>query len=105
MYATGLILELILLSTSSAFAHESESLPEPTVTHTEKDARSGETVAHGELISKIDATRQALHALHHPHGIIENRRIPGDWKMPAMKSVPDFALSEGRPRRHQSRPR
>ena len=68
--------------------------PEPTVTFAEKDARSGETVAHGELIGSMDATRKALHALHHPHGVLENRRIPGTWKQPEMKSVSDFALSK-----------
>ena len=85
---------LMLLGASLVFAHEPENPPEPTVTHTEKDARTGETVAHGELISKIDATEKALHALHHPHGIIEKRRIPGSWKMPAMESLSDFALTK-----------
>jgi quercetin dioxygenase-like cupin family protein len=85
---------LFMLGTSSVFAHDPDGPTEPTVTHTEKDARDGETVAHGELISDIDATRKALHALHHPHGILENRRIPGNWKKPAMKSVSDFALKK-----------
>ena len=84
-----------LVCPSQLIAHDPDgSPPEPTVTHTEKDAREGETVAHGELISGIDATRRALHALHHPHGIIENRRIPGNFEKPAMNNVSDFALSK-----------
>jgi hypothetical protein len=80
---------------SPSLAHEPDgNPPEPTVTYSEQDAREGETVAHGELISGIDATREALHALHHPHGIIENRRIPGNFEKPAMSNVSDFALSK-----------
>ncbi len=84
-----------LTGTSQVFAHDPDgSPPEPTVTYTDKDAREGETVAHGELIGSIDATRKALHALHHPHGILENRRIPGNFKQPSMNKVSDFALSK-----------
>lgn len=68
--------------------------PEPTVTYTAKDAKPGQTIAHGELISKIDAARKQLHAQHHPHGIIENRKIPGDFTPPAMQSIADFALQK-----------
>ena len=82
---------IALLMTSQAQAHDPNP-PEPTVTHTEKDARPGETVAHGELISQPDAYRKALHAQHHPHGVLETRRVPGNWEKPAMKSVSDFAL-------------
>lgn len=88
-------LGLLLSAAAPAFAHDpGKNPPEQTVTHTEKDARDGEKVAHGELISTPDAYRQALHAQHHPHGILETRRIPGNWSKPEMKSVSDFALKK-----------
>jgi len=84
-----------LTGTSQVFAHDPDGTPtESAVTYTDKDAREGETVAHGELVGRIDATRKALHALHHPHGILENRRIPGSFKKPPMNKVSDFALSK-----------
>ena len=89
----ALTLGIVVAASAQVTAHDPDgNLPEPTVTHTEKDAREGETVANGELIGKIDATRKALHAMHPPHGILENRRIPGDFKKPAMDKVSDFAL-------------
>ena len=68
--------------------------PEPTVTYTESDAAEGQRIEHGELISGIDEQRKALHAQHHSHGIIENRKIPGSFDPPAMNRVSDFALSK-----------
>ena len=91
----ALAIGVLLAGSTQVAAHDSaDNPPEPVVSFTEQDARSGETVAHGELIGGIDATRKALHALHHPHGVLENRRIPGTWKQPAMTSVSDFALSK-----------
>ena len=67
--------------------------PEPVVTY-----QGGETdqerVQHGELIVDVDAARKALHTQHHPHGILETRRIPGSFEPPAMIEVNDFALSK-----------
>ena len=67
--------------------------PEPVVTY-----RGGETdqerVEHGEMILDVDEARLALHAQHHPHGVIETRRIPGSFDPPAMTEVSDFALSK-----------
>lgn len=67
--------------------------PEPVVTY-----RGGkpdqERVEHGELIVAVDEARLALHAQHHPHGVIETRRIPGSFQVPPMTEVADFALSK-----------
>ncbi len=68
-------------------------LPEPVVTY-----RGGETaqerVEHGEVIVDVDEARKTLHAQHHPHGVIETRRIPGSFERPAMDRISDFALSK-----------
>ncbi|HKQ19203.1 MAG TPA: cupin domain-containing protein [Candidatus Eisenbacteria bacterium] len=69
--------------------------PEPVVTHSHADAASGERVEHGEVILGVDEARQRLHSQHHPHKILETRRVPGPFEKPAMKSVKDFALSKG----------
>jgi quercetin dioxygenase-like cupin family protein len=68
--------------------------PEPTVTHTAADAGPGQKVDHGELILEIDAARQALHAQHHPHKVLETRRIPGSFEAPGMTAIRDFALAK-----------
>ena len=78
-----------------AATDESSTLPpEPSVTYPPEDAKPGQVIAHGELIGSIDEARRALHAQHHPHGILENRKIPGDFQPSAMKSVADFALQK-----------
>jgi quercetin dioxygenase-like cupin family protein len=68
-------------------------LPEPVVTY-----QGGETdearVEHGELIVDVDEARLALHAQHHPHGVIETRRIPGSFEPSAMTERGDLALSK-----------
>lgn len=64
--------------------------PPPTVTY--KSGTGTERVEHGELIADVDAARKKLHAQHHPHGVLETRRIPGKVEPPAMKSLEDFAL-------------
>ena len=69
--------------------------PEPTVNHSPADAQSGERVEHGEVILGVDAAKQRLHSQHHPHKVLETRRVPGPFETPAMKSVKDFALSKG----------
>lgn len=89
------VVGFILAGMSHVAAHDPDgNPPEPTVTYTENNAKKGERVEHGERITKIDAARKALHAQHHPHGVIETRRIPGSFKKPAMDSVSDFALSK-----------
>ena len=70
--------------------------PEPTVTHTAADAEPGQVVDHGEVILSVDDARKALHAQHHPHAVLETRRIPGKWSPAAMTSVADFALTKDR---------
>jgi quercetin dioxygenase-like cupin family protein len=71
------------------------SLPEPVVNHAASDARPGERIEHGELILGVDEAKRSLHAQHHPHKVLETRRVPGPFQPPAMTSVKDFALSKG----------
>lgn len=68
--------------------------PEPTVTHTASEAGSGQRIEHGEWISGVDEARSHLHAQHHPHKVLETRRVPGQFEAPAMTEVKDFALSK-----------
>ncbi len=67
--------------------------PEPVVTFRGSDVSEGR-VEHGELIIDVDETRRALHAQHHPHGVIETRRIPGAFEAPEMTEISEFALSK-----------
>lgn len=68
--------------------------PEPTVNHSPADAQSGERIEHGEVILGVDAAKQRLHAQHHPHKVLETRRVPGPFEAPGMKAIKDFALSK-----------
>lgn len=68
--------------------------PEPVVTYSEADAEPGQSIEHGELMVDIDETKRLLHEQHHPHGVIETRRVPGDFEPPAMNSIEDFVLSK-----------
>ena len=68
--------------------------PEPVVTYSASDAEPGQRIEHGELIVPIDEARRQLHAQHHPHGVIETRRVPGQVEKPAMDAVEHFALSK-----------
>jgi len=70
--------------------------PEPIVNHAPSDARPGEHIEHGELILPVDAERAQLHAQHHPHAVLETRRVPGRFEAPAMTRVEDFALPKSR---------
>jgi quercetin dioxygenase-like cupin family protein len=69
-------------------------LPEPTVTYSGAEAEPGQRIEHGELIIDIDEAKRLLHAQHHPHGVVETRRLPGRFESPAMTSIKDFALSK-----------
>jgi quercetin dioxygenase-like cupin family protein len=69
-------------------------LPEPTVTYSEAEAEPGQRIEHGELIVDIDEAKRLLHTQHHPHGVVETRRLPGRFEPPAMTSIKDFALSK-----------
>ena len=66
--------------------------PEPVVTHSPSDAQPGEKIEHGELILAVDEARQKLHAQHHPYKVLETRRVPGPFQVPAMTEIKDFAL-------------
>ena len=68
--------------------------PEPKVTYSSADAGPGQKVEHGELILGVDEVRRKLHAQHHPHGVLETRRVPGSFEPPKMQNVRDFALSK-----------
>ncbi len=68
--------------------------PEPVVNHTAADAEPGQKIEHGELILGVDDAKKALHAQHHPHAVLETRRVPGPYKTPTMTQVKDFALSK-----------
>ena len=68
--------------------------PEPKVTFTAKDARPGQHIEHGEWIADVDEARRKLHAQHHPHKVLETRRVPDIFQKPSMTSVKDFALSK-----------
>lgn len=70
------------------------SLPEPVVNHAASGTGAGR-IEHGELILDVDQAKRALHAQHHPHAVLETRRVPGPFQPPAMKDVRDFALSKG----------
>lgn len=67
--------------------------PEPIVTHLGGDPGQ-RRVEHGEVIIDVDEARMALHAQHHPHGVLETRRVPGNFEPPAMTEISDFALSK-----------
>ena len=67
--------------------------PEPVVTY-RAAAQSDGRIEHGELISQPDEVSKALHAQHHAHGLLENRKIPGNFEPPAMESIKDFALAK-----------
>ena len=69
-------------------------LPEPVVNHTAAGAQPGERIEHGELILAVDEAKSRLHAQHHPHKVLETRRVPGPFQPPAMTQVKDFALSK-----------
>ena len=68
--------------------------PAPVVNHTAADAAPGEKVDHGELIVAPDDARRNLHQQHHPHGLLETRRVPGRFAAPSMKEVEDYYLSK-----------
>jgi len=97
----AVILTLVLASCSSESPKPASEVagtptlpPEPVVNHTQADAQAGQKVEHGELISEIDDASRALHAQHHPHKVLENRKIPGTFQPPLMVDIKDFALSK-----------
>jgi quercetin dioxygenase-like cupin family protein len=69
-------------------------LSEPVVNHSPSDAQLGQRIEHGELILDVDETRHTLHAQHHFHKVLETRKVPGSFLLPAMTDVKDFALSK-----------
>ncbi len=68
--------------------------PPPVLTYSSPDAEEGQRIEHGELIIDVNEERKKLHAQHHPHGVLETRRLPPKFSAPAMDSVADFALAQ-----------
>lgn len=93
-----LSLALALLGCSSGSAPPASEVktrvspPEPVVSHSPSDAQPGERIEHGELILDVDVARAQLHTQHHPHKVLETRKVPGPFKSPPMTEVRDFAL-------------
>ena len=81
-------------SPASAEAAKPALPPEPIVSHQPSDAEAGQKIEHGELILAPDDAKLRLHSQHHPHKLLETRRVPGRFVPPAMKEVKDFALSK-----------
>ena len=97
--AFGLTLALMGCSSDSAppaadVATKPALLPEPVVNHLPSDAEPGQRIEHGELILDVDEAKRQLHAQHHPHGVLETRKVPGPFEAPAMTEVKHFALSK-----------
>ena len=69
-------------------------LAKPQVTHHDSMTNSKDKVMHGELISDITDAKKQLHSHHHPHNILETRRVPGYTDPSKMTDVSDFALSK-----------
>ena len=87
VFAVAIITGILAVSGLKPSEAEKSTLPpEPTVTYSSSDAEPGQAIEHGELISPTDEARKQLHAQHHPHGIIETRRIPGTFQPPARRN-------------------
>lgn len=91
---SALGLALALLGCSSGSTPTSALPPEPVVNHLPSDARPGERIEHGEVILGVDEAKARLHAQHHPHKVLETRRVPGPFAAPPMTDVRHFALSK-----------
>ncbi len=94
-FALALVLGYFRSPSNAAKVQEKPALPpEPIVSHKPADAGPGEKIDHGELIVNVDETRGHLHAQHHPHKVLETRRVPGRFQAPGMTDVKEFALSK-----------
>ena len=69
-------------------------LPPPPVVTYQTAELGGERIEHGEVILAVDEVRQALHAQHHPHRVLETRRVPGSIEPSPMTEIGHFALSK-----------
>ncbi|NNF05493.1 MAG: cupin domain-containing protein [Candidatus Eisenbacteria bacterium] len=90
----GIAAMAVMTSCNRTDSEHPALLPEPVVTYTDADAETGQRIEHGELIVDIDETKRLLHEQHHPHGVLETRRVPGDFERPGMTSIEDFVLSK-----------
>jgi quercetin dioxygenase-like cupin family protein len=80
--------------TAAEVAAEPSLPPEPSVTYPASAAQPGQRIEHGEWIVDVDETRRRLHAQHHPHKVLETRRVPGLFQKPDMKDIADFAVAK-----------
>lgn len=90
----GVLVLLSLAACASNTKHQSaaELPPPPVVTYSASEAGPALRIEHGELIVDVTEERKKLHAQHHPHGVIETRRLPQGFEAPSMDAVEDFAL-------------
>jgi quercetin dioxygenase-like cupin family protein len=89
------LVALLGCSKPPAQAEVNRTLPrEPVVNHQPSDAAAGQKIAHGEWIVEPDPARAQLHAQHHPHKVLETRKVPGSTRSPAMTEIEHFALSK-----------
>jgi quercetin dioxygenase-like cupin family protein len=68
--------------------------PEPVVTYSPSQAGETGRIEHGEAIGDVDAAKRLLHAQHHPHTVLETRRLPGAFQPPSMTAIREFALTK-----------
>ncbi len=96
--ALSLVLVVLACTTDSprdpAEVNTKPALPEPVVNHLPSDAEPGQRIEHGELILDVEDAKGRLHTQHHPHEVLETRRVPGPFQPPAMTDVEHFALSK-----------
>jgi quercetin dioxygenase-like cupin family protein len=93
----SLVVTLLGCSTASTPPAESPQAalpPEPVVSHTAADSQPGQRIEHGEWILEPEAAKAQLHAQHHPHRVLETRRVPGTFEPPSMTRIRDFALAK-----------
>jgi hypothetical protein len=87
--ALGLVAMVTLAACAQSTKPQSAAkLPPPLrVTHSASAAEQGQRIEHGELIIDVTEERKKLHAQHHPHQVLETRRIPSDFEVPGMDKV------------------
>jgi hypothetical protein len=94
MLAVLTLLSLAACASNAKPQSAAELPPPPAVTHSASEAEHGPRIEHGELIIDPTEERKKLHAQHHPHGVLETRKLPPGFEAPSMDAVEDFALSK-----------
>jgi len=88
------LLSLAACASNAKPQSAAELPPPPAVTYSASEAEPGPRIEHGELIIDVTEERKKLHAQHHPHGVLETRRLPPGFEALSMDAVEDFALSK-----------